>query len=178
MNQRENKFDKFFKNRKNLIYQYKKGDMSKGEFIERNYNYIQSMNTKPFIRIDNIKKGVFNYQYYNVIAKYCQKRASEFPNRSFAKEDFIEKANYYYSKKDKVTLKILDLLDCTNIEAYYIKVKSHTLKNKLIEIVLTEYDDIILHTRNELIKEKLINEKILMKEKRKSLVDEYINNKY
>ncbi|WHH57711.1 DUF6648 family protein [Petroclostridium sp. X23] len=173
-----NKFDDFFANRQSLIDQYTKGDLSKEEFIENNYYYIQSMNTKPFQRVDHIKKGLFNYQYYNVIAKYCQKRAHESPKNSLQKKDFIEKANYYYSKKDKVTMKILDILDFEGVDAYYVKVNSPNLKNKLFEIVLKEYEDVILHSKNEDIRNRLIEEGVFRDEKIRSVIDSYINQKY
>jgi hypothetical protein len=136
------------------------------------------MNTKPFQRVDHIKKGLFNYQYYNVIAKYCQKRAHESPKNSLQKKDFIEKANYYYSKKDKVTMKILDILDFEGVDAYYVKVNSPNLKNKLFEIVLKEYEDVILHSKNEDIRNRLIEEGVFRDEKIRSVIDSYINQKY
>jgi hypothetical protein len=173
-----NIFDEFFANRQSLIDQYKKGDLTKEEFIESNYYYIQSMNTKPFQRVDNIKKGLFNYQYYNVLAKYCQKRAHESPNGSLQKEDFLEKANYYYSKKDNVTMKILEILDYTGVDAYYVKVNSPNLKNKLFEIVLKDYENVILHSKNEKIKDRLVEEGVFRDEKIKSVIDSYINQKY
>lgn len=181
----KNKFDDFFINRNSLIEQYNKGDLNKKEFIENNYYYIQSMDVKPFQKVDNIKKGLFNYQYYNVIAKYCQKRAHDSPNGSPQKKDFIENSNYYYSKKDKMTMKILELLDFRGIEAYYVKVKSDSLKNKLFEIVLSDYDEygeyfehVILHSKNEEIKNRLLQEGVFRAEKKKSLIDSYINQKY
>lgn len=178
MNRKHNKFERFFNSRQSLIEQYNKGDLTKQEFIEENYNFLLSMNTKPFSRIDNIKKGIFNYHYYNIIAKYWQKRAHEQGRYTLQREDFADKAEYYYSKKDNVTLRILKLMDFKNIDAYYVKVKSQNLKNKLIEIVLNDYDNIILHTKNENIKNRLKEEKILQDKKKISLVDSYINQKF
>lgn len=48
-----NKFEQFLQNRQSLIDQYKKGDLSKEEFIEANYRCINALGTKPFQRIDN-----------------------------------------------------------------------------------------------------------------------------
>jgi len=64
------KFDKFLIHRQSLIEQYSKGDMTKDEFIEANYSYINSTDLVPFKKLDNVKKAIFNYQYYNVLAKY------------------------------------------------------------------------------------------------------------
>lgn len=173
-----NKFDYFLKNRQSLIDQYTKGDLTKEEFIEENYRCINSLDIKPFQKIDNVKKAIYNYQYYNVIAKYYQKRAHDMTKRNEAREEFLELSNYYYSKKDDVTEKLLRLLDYSGIEAYYVKVKSPNLKKKLFEIVLKEYDDVILHSKSERLLNILKRENAFNNEERKSLVDSYINQKY
>lgn len=173
-----NKFEQFLRNRQTLIEQYTKGDLTKEEFIEANYRCINSLDIKPFQRIDNVKKAIYNYQYYNVLAKYYQKRAHDLNNKHESKSDFLELANYYYSKKDMVTEKLLKILDFNGIDAYYVKVKSPTLKNKLFEIVLKDYDNIILHSKNEVLLNLLISENTFCHEERKSLVDSYINQKY
>lgn len=94
------------------------------------------------------------------------------------RQDFLEQADYYYSRKDDVTMKLLKLLDFRGIEAYFVKVKSPVLKNKLFEIVLKEYDNVILHSKNEAILNMLIRENAFINEERRSLVDAYINQKY
>lgn len=173
-----NKFNQFLKNRQSLIDQYTKGDLSKEEFIEENYRMVNALGIQPFQKIDNVKKAIYNYQYYNVLAKYYQKRAHEVRRKHESREDFQETALYYYSKKDQVTEKLLKLLDFQGVEAYYVKVKSPSLKNKLFEIVLKEYDNIILHSRNEALRNMLIRENVFSTETRKSLIDSYINQKY
>jgi len=173
-----NKFDQFLIHRQSLIDQYSKGDLTKDEFIEANYNYVISSGISPFKILDNVKKAIFNYQYYNVLAKYYQKRAHELNLHHGAREDFFEQADYFYSKKDNVTQKLLRLLDFQGVEAYYVKVKSPSLKRKLFEIVIKDYDDLILHSKNEVILNMLITENVFINEVRKSLVDDYINEKY
>ncbi|MCX7711349.1 MAG: hypothetical protein N2484_16030 [Clostridia bacterium] len=173
-----NKFEQFLKNRQNLIDHYMKGDLSKEEFIEENYRCIHALDIKPFQKIDNVKKAIYNYQYYNVMAKYYQKRAHDLSKRHESRQDFLEQANYYYSKKDRVTETLLKLMDFTGIEAYFVKVKSPNLKKRLFEIVLTDYDDIILHSTSEVIRNMLIHENVFQNEERKSLIDGYINQKY
>lgn len=173
-----NKFDQFLQNRQSLIEQYTKGDMTKDEFIEANYTYINSSGMEPFKKIDNVKKAIFNYQYYNVIAKYYQKRAHDLNSKHGAREDFFELANHFYYKKDRVTEKLLQLLDFTGVEAYYVRVNSPNLRKKLFEIVLKDYDDLILHSKSEVILNMLIRENVFSNEVRESLVDNYINQKY
>ncbi|MCR4435271.1 MAG: hypothetical protein QHH06_08025 [Clostridiales bacterium] len=173
-----NKFDRFLKNRQSLIDQYKKGDLTKEEFIEENFKCVNALGIKPFQKIDNVKKAVYNYQYYNVLAKYYQRRAHSLSRHHESREDFLQLANHYYSKKDLVTEKLLKLLDFRGVESYYVKVKSPALKNKLFEIVLKDYDSIILHSKSEAILNMLKRENVFSHEERKSLVDSYINNKY
>lgn len=172
------KFEQFLKNRQNLIDQYTKGDLSKDEFIEANYNCINALDIKPFQKVDNVKKAIYNYQYYNVLAKYHQKRAHDVNKRNDSHYDFIELSNYFYSKKDSVTQKLIKILDFQGIEAYFVKVKSPTLKHKLFEIVLKDYDNIILHSTSVNILNQLIYENVFINEERKSLIDNYINQKY
>lgn len=173
-----NKFEEFLINRNSLIEQYSKGDLSKDEFIEANYRCINALDIKPFQKIDNVKKALYNYQYYNVLAKYYQKRAHDLGKRNEARNDFLEQSNYYYSRKDDVTMKLLTLIDFTGVEAYYVKVKSPSLKKRLFEIVLSDYDNIILHSINEAILNRLKQENVFNCEERKSLVDSYINQRY
>ena len=173
-----NKFEEFLINRNSLIEQYSKGDLSKDEFIEANYRCINALDIKPFQKIDNVKKALYNYQYYNVLAKYYQKRAHDLSKRNEARNDFLEQSNYYYSRKDDVTMKLLTLIDFTGVEAYYVKVKSPSLKKRLFEIVLPDYDNIILHSINEAILNRLKQENVFNCEEKKSLVDSYINQRY
>lgn len=173
-----NNFEQFLKNRQSLIDQYAKGDLTKDEFIEENYRCINTLSIKPFQKIDNVKKAIYNYQYYNVLAKYYQKKAHDLSGRTDARCDYLEMADGFYYKKDRVTEKLLNLLDFTGIEAYYVKVKSPNLKRKLFEIVLKDYDNIILHSKSEHILNILMKENIFISEERKSLIDSYINQKY
>lgn len=94
-----NKFEQFLKNRESLIEQYAKGDLTKEEFIEANYRCINSLDIKPFQKIDNVKKAIYNYQYYNVLAKYYQKKAHDLNRNNEARNDFLEQSNYFYSKR-------------------------------------------------------------------------------
>ncbi|WP_242985347.1 DUF6648 family protein [Vallitalea okinawensis] len=174
----KDKFDAFFKNRKNLIFLYNKGDLSKEEFIEENFTYIMNMNVKPFRKIDHIKKGVFNYQYYNSMAKYYRMMAYDYSPHSSKRVQYLDYTNDYYSKKDYTTLKILELLDYENLDAYYVKVKSTNFKNKLIEIVLHDYPDVILHTKSSMIKKRLVDNYAFSETKQHSVIEDYINEKY
>jgi len=164
-----NALDKYFKYRQNLIEQYIKGDMSKSEYLTANMDAVLNLKSEPFKKIDSVKKGLFNYQYFNAIAKDIKMNSPNF-NKS-------DEANYYYNKKDQATLKVIELLNYKGILAYPIYVRSKALKNKLFEIVLKDYN-MILHSTSELILKRLREEYVFCEETRKSLIDNYINQKY
>jgi len=175
-------FDKFFTHRDYLIIQFMNGDITKREFIEEHYYFIQNMKLKPFKNgIDSFEKGIYNYQYYNMLAKYCYMKAKDkkliqkHPNEA---RNYWEKGNYYYHEKDKSTLKLLYHLNFENVEAYFIKVNSKTLKNKLYEIVLKDFESIILHSKSKYMLNVLRQEGVFKEGIRKSLIDNYINQKY
>jgi DNA-binding protein Fis len=88
------------------------------------------------------------------------------------------KAGYYYNQKDWSTLKLLEHLDFQNVEAYFIKVNSKALKDKLYEIVLKDFESVILHSKSEYMLKRLREEGVFVEGVRRSLIDSYINQKY
>ncbi len=190
-----NKFDQFLRHRQSLLIQYKMGDMTKNEFIEENFSYMESLGIKPFTRVDNVKKAVYNYHYYNVHAKYWQWIANDPKNTDKERQAYYTESINYYHQKDQATLSLLRLIDF-KAEAYYVNVKSQLLKDKLIEIVIrdpdilleidayhslsgsTDSDYLILHTKSLAVANALKNNGILRDDKRHSLTDSYINQKY
>lgn len=177
----ENLYDVLSRKKNSLIQQFMKGDMTKREFLIANFEFIQNMDREPFSRIDCFEKGFFNYQYYNTLAKYYRMEAQDIksnPKYMDAYKEYIENSNYYYSMKDRTILRVLEVLDYKNIDVYYVRVKSNYLKNRLIEIVFRDYDNVIFHTRSPKLKDRLIDEGILEDGVKKSLIDTYINQKY
>lgn len=167
---------KYFMYRQSLINQYIKGDMTKSEYLSQNLEAVLSLNINPFKNVDTVEKGLFNYQYYNALAKEAKMNSRNFSN-PLTEKSYIEKSNYYYEKKDKATLKVLNLLNYNDIDAYFIKVNSKYLKGKLFEIVLKDYN-MILHSTNPTILNKLKEEFVFNENIKKSLIDGYINQKY
>ena len=190
-----NRFDQFLRHRQSLLIQYKMGDMTKSEFIKENFRYMSGLGIRPFSRVDNIKKAVYNYHYYNVNAKYWQWVAHDPRNTPKERHACYEQSLNNYHQKDRTTLSLLRLIDF-NAEAYYVNVKSQFLKNKLIEIVIKDPDILleidafnsvsgfndnnylILHTKSAFIADALKENGILKENKRQSLTDDYINQKY
>ncbi len=178
---RESIFDKFFNHRDSLIMQYKNGDITKREYISLNVDFIHQMNIKPFTKIDSFEKGMYNYQYYNMLAKYYYMEAQNMnkyeEHRKYVKS-FLDEGYFYYKQKDKSTLKLLKYLKFKDMEAYYIKVKSESLQGKLYEINLKNYEKAILHSKSFRLRDILKEEGIFIEGLKKSLIDDYVNVKY
>lgn len=172
-----NAIQRYFRYRQSLIDQYTKGDLTKAEYLERNYEAVIYGDIKPFKNIDTVEKGLFNYQYYNALAKQMKSLSTGNYIDYEIKKDYQEKSNYYYSKKDRATMKVLHMLDFRNVEAYFISVKSKFLKGRLFEIILQE-QNMILHSTSEMILKQLREEGVFFEENRTSLIDEYINHRY
>jgi len=169
--------EKYFRYRQSLIDQYVKGDMTKREYLRANYDAVVYNDIKPFKNMDSVLKGLFNYQYYNARAKE-RKQASTIHDIDFdEKMEYLNSCNYFYSKKDKATMRVLKLLDYKGVEAYFVKVHSKELNGKLFEIILSEYN-MILHSTNEIILKDLKEEGVFSEGSRKSVIDGYINQRY
>ena len=131
---------------------------------------------KSFLKLDTVEKGIYNYQYYNILAKYHNYAANEYKGKNKKKYSFeLNKANNYYSEKDKTTMEILKLLKFENIESYYITMFSNRLKNNIFEIVLLDYEKAIFHSMNEKILKELKNNGVFSNIEKKSKIDSYVN---
>ncbi len=171
-----NALQKYFNYRQALIDQYIKGDMTKREYLERNLDAVLSLNIKPFRNVDTVDKALFNYQYYNAMAKDANINITGYSDKEY-EQILHEKSNYYYNQKDRATMRVLELLNYTNVRAYFIKVKSKYLKNRLFEIIL-EDTNTVLHSSNEVILKRLKEENVFTDGVKRSVIDSYINQRY
>ena len=171
-----NALQKYVNYRQALIDQYIKGDMTKREYLQRNLDAVLSLGIKPFKHIDNIDKGLFNYQYYNAMAKDARMSSCVSADNEIGRL-YNEKCDYYYYQKDRATLKVLELKDFNGVKAYFIKVRSKELKNKLFEILLDDYN-MILHSTSELVLKSLKEAGVFEEGVKRSLIDDYINHRY
>ncbi|MBL7575029.1 hypothetical protein SAMN00017477_0551 [Peptoniphilus asaccharolyticus DSM 20463] len=178
---KKNKFEDFFERRSFLIMQYSNGDISKKEFLQYNYEYFAGENARPFIKIDSYEKGMYNYQYYNGMAKYYRMLAREVKNtkkHSRYYNYYLNLGNKYYHEKDETAFKILKLQNFENVSSYYIKCESKSLKHILYEIVLEDKKEAIFHSKAIWLLDILKNEKVFEEVEKSSLIEEYINEKY
>jgi hypothetical protein len=174
-------FDEFFEHRDMLIIQHMNGDINKKEYLELNYKYMLERGVKPFQRIDSFEKGMYNYQYYNMMAKYHMMIAQEIKDKgkhvSFYSK-YLNEADYYYNEKDKTSFRLLRFLNYENVDAYFIKMESVNLEGKLYEIVLSDFEYAVLHSKSLWLLEVLKKEKVFNDERKKSVIDYYVNSKY
>lgn len=171
-----NTLQRYFAYRQSLIDQYIKGDMTKREYLDRNFDAVIALNIKPFKNVDSVDKGLFNYQYYNAMAKDARIDLHGCEDSEIGRL-CREKCNYYYNKKDRATMRVLELKDFYGVRAYFIKVRSRGLKNKLIEIVLDDYN-MILHSTSDAVLNRLKEENVFEDGVKRSLIDGYINQRY
>ena len=171
-----NEIQKYLRYRQALIDQYIRGDMTKREYLNKNLDAVLGLNIKPFRFIDTVEKGLFNYQYYNAMAKDAKSLSMEINDKD-AEFRLRGESNSYYHDKDRATMAILKLIDYENISAYFIKVRSKYLKGKIFEIVLYDYNA-IMHSKNLLLLENIKKAGAFKEGMHTSLIDGYINQRY
>jgi hypothetical protein len=170
----------FFKNRDHLIDLYGNGDMTKTEFVEENYKFIMSLNFEPFTDEKlSSEECLYNYQYYNILAKYENLQSQEFgvfDQRSI--DAHKEKEFEYYALKDEATLKLLECVRYKNVEAYFLNVESNRLCGQLFEIVFRDIHRAIFHSMNLKILKKLRNHGVFSPVYKDSVIHAYVNSLY
>ena len=173
------KLEAFNKWRKESIDLLTEKKIGKNEFLEINYEYLVKLDLKPFSNISTVIQAIYNYQYYNIMAKRSNKLALTFVSKKKKKyqQEINNRENFYYLK-DIATDKLLDLIKYKDIEAYYIKLKSKRLTGEIFEIYLKDYDKLILHSKNKAILKKLKDNKCFLDEAKISMIDSYVNKSY
>ena len=94
----------FFKKRNDLISELSQGKIDKISFLEKNYELIQNLNMKPLLNISSLEEGMYNYQYYNILAKFFKQKSQLYSNNKKKQKKYNEnlmKSNNYYAEKDK-----------------------------------------------------------------------------
>lgn len=178
---RENWFQHFIQRRTFLIESYEQGKIDKKEFLLMNINDLHTRNMKPFLIIDKMEKAIFNYQYYNAMAKHYLMLAKEVKFNKKEKRkycNYLSLADKYYNLKDQTILNTLEFTRFKDIDAYFIRCKSKELENKLFEIVFINESQVIFHSKSKEILQILINNSVFSQHIRTSLIESYINDKY
>lgn len=168
----------FFKRRNELIKELSIRKIDKLSFLEKNYELIQNLNMKPLLNISSLEEGMYNYQYYNILAKFFKQKSILYSNNKKKQKKYNEnlmKSNNYYAEKDKFLLKMIDFLDKNSTEAYFIDMNSKRLNNSLFEIVVKDVEFAIFHSMNVEILQKLKEKNIFIDEIRISKINDYVN---
>ncbi len=148
--------------------------ISKQEFLRENYALLQRMQMKPFRVIDCLQKGLYNYQYFNTMAKHTAlQRMQAISERK--RSEYGNAISNFYHLKDACILEILRLDHCEPIEAYYVETNSKSLSEQLIEIVFTSREKMIFHTVNAEVQTELERMGVFTPKTKRSLIHEYIN---
>jgi len=176
--QLEDKYiEEFFQNRDELIDKYSADRMSKTAFVEENYDFFKRLKIKPFTENLDYRKCIFNYQYYNILAKYANLQAQELEiydpkgAEAYKVEEFE-----YYKLKDEATLSLLELVDYKGVEAYFMNMASNRLCGKLFEIVFKDYYRAIFHSMNPSILKKLREKGVFSPVYKDSVINSYVNS--
>lgn len=165
--------DKFLDSRCKLIKNLEEGIFDKKEFLFQNYLLITNLQIKPFNQPNTIEKCIYNYQYFNILAKYNK----VYPLKGKDK-DSKSLVDYYYQQKDWTIETLLDIENLGRVDAYPIFLQSKRLNKKLIEINFLDFKYIVLHSMNEKIKVKLIDLEYFDKVPRESVISSYVNKAY
>ncbi len=171
--------EEFFKNRDFLIDEFESKKIDKTLFIEKNYEFIINLNLKPFEEDMDYRKCIYNYQYYNIFAKYRNLEAKdiEFFDKKEA-ERLRGDEEYYYKLKDEVTLLFLELIHYKNVSAYFLNTNSNRLDGKLYEIVFKDYDRAIFHSLDKKILKKLRENDVFSPVYKDSIISDYVNSSF
>ncbi|MCH4891105.1 hypothetical protein EZV73_26240 [Acidaminobacter sp. JC074] len=171
--------ERFFKNRDELIDKYTNGRMSKTAFIEENYKFITDLNISPFSGKLDFSQCIYNYQYYNIMAKYANLQAQDcayFDPKGA--EAYKEEEFEYYKYKDEATLSLLELVDYKSVEAYFMHMQSNRLDGKLFEVVFKDFNRAIFHSMNPKILKRLREHRVFSPVYKDSVIHSYVNSVY
>ncbi len=179
--QEKDLLERFFERRNQLIDRLTAGEIDKNIFLKENLLLIRQWDIRPYGEIHTFLAGMYNYQYYNILAKEAHiivTRWQDHPKKKRLCSRQRSLRDSYYSEKDKATMGILTAVGYRNVEAYYIEMNSKRLNDRLFEIHLQDYEKAVLHSMNEMILEELKKNGVFDEKVRPSLIDTYVNRNY
>ncbi len=162
-----------------LIEQLECGQLDKATFIAANLALYDGLTITMPVAIEALEVGLFYYQYYNSLAKYQQLKFRELAEDDlFSALDWRRLSTANYQNKERVTAMLLEGVVNQPIVAYYVKVNSQKLRHKLVEIVFTAQQRVILHTVDDSVIAILRRKNYLTGKTANSLIADYINQPY
>ncbi len=157
-----------------LIEELTEGKLNKRSFLDANYELTKRM--RPFVHPNSPEECLYNYHYYNALAK-VEKTRARFSSRTRFVKRFEDTARNYYCEKDKATMRMLDFFDADKVCAYPIQTSSQSLDGKLIEI-LFPMPYVVFHTCDAEIRDRLQNAGVLENASKESTISSYVNALY
>lgn len=172
--------ERFIAGRDRLIDCLESGELDKSAYLEAQYQALMELGVSPRRGpLGSIEEGLFNYQYYNVLAKRerIQSKDEEFRNPE-ASRKHRNQSDRHYALKDRETVKILELLNYEHVQSFFIETPARFLNGKLIEIIIDNYDRAVFHTADEGIINRLVRAGVFSEGIRPSVIQAYIESDY
>ncbi len=173
-----NNIDKYKEKRLSLIHSLERGEIDKNEFLRRTDEIFKDVDHIEPNVINTIDEALYFYQYFNSKAKSAVMSMKGLNKNSYEYKNLSSFVDEYYEAKENVIYKFLRLLDRDDYEAYFVKLASSKLKNRLIEIDVHALEKVILHSMSTKNLRYLRSIGKMDNEIRVSKIDDYINNKY
>ena len=160
-----------------LIDQLERGELCKETFILENHRMLETCG-KVSYEVSSVDEGIFKYHYFNTMAKKAMLDADaiEFraPEQCFRLKEL---AYAYYTKKDRITLNLLEYVSFNAVKAYHIHMNSRHLEGEIYEIDFFNCDRVVLHSKDKRILHKLKVSGCFVDERMDSKVKAYVNTK-
>lgn len=172
-------FEVFMAERDILIDQLEEKAITKTTFIEDNYDQFVDGVKPPTTLIKSVEEGIIAYHYYNTKAKKLMMEGNECYYRdTYQAKQLHDLAHDQYLKKDTVTMALVELMNYSDMEAYFVTLQSEDLHKELFEIVLNNYRRVIFHSKDKRLLNRLRKNHVFSEELQASKIDDYVNTKY
>ena len=171
---------RFIEGSNRLIDSLEAGELDKSAYLEAQYQALLELDALPCSgALQSFEEGLFNYQYYNVLAKRerIQSKDEEYRNPE-ASRKHRNQSDRHYTLKDRETVKILELIKYEHVQAYFIETPARFLNGKLIEIVVENQERAVFHTADEGIINRLVRAGVFAEGIRPSVIQSYIESDY
>jgi hypothetical protein len=170
----------FYKKRDYLIDALEAGDLDKAAYFEESMAYLKEINFKPQpVDTLDFDSAVIHYQYFNLMAKmnFVEQEAKTF-NQPEQAQKHHDTGFDFYTKKDQVSMRLLELVNYKGLKAYYITMQSKSLEGKLFEILFEDESRIVLHSRDKRILYRLTTAGVFDDQIQPSIIHDYVNTRY
>lgn len=169
----------FYENRDRLIDALESGNIDKVSFFEDNLAFFkaQDFKPKPTEKL-SFDEAVIHYQYYNLMAKWHLMLADDYGVSFSEGQKQRDRAGEFYTRKDQVSLKLLELCHYEGVKAYFIEMQSKTMEGELYEVYFTHISRLILHSKDKRLLNRLRQAGVFEEALQPSAIEAYVNTRY